>query len=274
MNIQNLLLGVALSLIITTVAYLKKSLSLNGLIAAVIFGTTLFVTGSWQFYILLLGFFISSSILSKLLKNRHIEIGKITAKGSRRDASQVIANGGVPMIFAIFFYYTQNPMLYFAFATSLAAANSDTWASEIGPLSRKMPRLLLHRTPIAKGISGGVTALGFLASLAGSIFIAMLTVLGLILMPGQAINVIVIFVIVSIGGFAGSVFDSILGELFQAKYITEDGLKITEKRYEGAVENKLIHGRHFFNNNLVNFISIALASLLSVIVLYYFTLSL
>ena len=63
------------------------------------------------------------------------------------------------------------PPLAFAFYGALATVNADTWATELGVLARSRPRLMTNGQTVPVGTSGGVTAEGTLAALAGALFI-------------------------------------------------------------------------------------------------------
>ena len=80
---------------ISYVSYKVKALSVSGAIAAAVLGTVVFGLGGPRHTAVLLGFFLSSSLLSKLFKAGKRSLDEKYAKGSRRDAWQVIANGGV-----------------------------------------------------------------------------------------------------------------------------------------------------------------------------------
>ena len=90
--------GFAGSVIIAGAAYWKRSLSLSGLIAAVLLGTTMYALGSLAWFGTLIAFFISSSLLSKLRHQRKAAAESGYAKGGRRDAGQVAANGGLGFV--------------------------------------------------------------------------------------------------------------------------------------------------------------------------------
>src|SRR5665213_2130338 len=71
------------------------SLSMSGALAATIVGT-LAVAAGWDWGALLLLYFISSSLLSRIGRaTKERRTAAIVAKGGARDAIQVLANGGV-----------------------------------------------------------------------------------------------------------------------------------------------------------------------------------
>ena len=94
---MQLLLGFIFAILISLLAYKAKSLDKSGAIAATVEGTLIFGLGGWEWAILLLTFFISSSALSKMFKARKKDLKEKFDKGSRRDAMQVIGNGGLDM---------------------------------------------------------------------------------------------------------------------------------------------------------------------------------
>ena len=105
-------------------------------------------------------------------------IGEI-GKAGPRDAWQVLANGGVATAAIV----AGGPLGVAAFAGAYAAANADTWGTEIGMLARQAPRSILTGKPLATGISGGVTLVGTLAEAAGAVFIG--TLAGRSRLPGS-----------------------------------------------------------------------------------------
>jgi uncharacterized protein (TIGR00297 family) len=104
--------------------------------------------------VLLLAFFVLSTLLSR--------------RGIARNERQVIANGGVAALAALAGNWT-------SFAGALAAANADTWATEIGRFSPTSPRLITNGARVPAGTDGGMTLLGTTAGIAGAGLIAALS---------------------------------------------------------------------------------------------------
>ena len=60
---------------------------------------------------------------------------------------------------------------------ALVAANADTWATELGVLSRSPPRLVTTLRQVAPGTSGAVSGVGMLAATAGAAFVGLVAAL-------------------------------------------------------------------------------------------------
>ena len=146
----------------------------------------------------------------------------------------------------------------------MAASTSDTWASEIGSLSKEVPFELISRKKITKGLSGGVTKLGLWASFLGSALISQIYLNMMTGVGSTPPNFILWVLLCCLGGFTGSIIDSVLGELFQAKYIDEH-LEVVETKHKQS--EKLIHGYAWLDNNMVNLLSNVIVVCLFVVVL-------
>lgn len=246
---MQLLLGFLLALIIAFLAYKARSLNKSGAVAAAFTGTIIFGVGGLNWAILLLTFFITSSALSRAFKKRKSNLEEKFSKGHERDAGQVFGNGGIATLFAALHYFFPNePWVWAAFAASLAAVNADTWATELGVLNPNPPRMITNLTKVVeKGTSGGISLVGTLASLAGSALIAFLASL----LTGNWS----LFLVVSIAGLAGSLFDSLLGGTVQAMYYCPTDKKETEKHPLHTCGTETVHlrGWTWLDNDIVNF---------------------
>lgn len=264
---MEIVIAIIISSVVAVIAYKKSSLSLSGSIAAIILGTSIFSFGGSIPFILMFVFFISSSIISKVGKSDKSYLNKIHEKSDTRDFVQVIANGGVALICLVIFQATKDMSFFIASAVSFAASNSDTWASEIGVLSRGKTISIITGKKIEKGISGGISLLGTVAALLGSTVIGIAYTVLYILVVGYDKKSLIVAIIIILSGFLGSIIDSILGVTIQGQFINELEGQITEKKFSSSKENKLISGYKFINNDTVNILSNFIVTMLSILVL-------
>ncbi len=97
---MQILYGFLLAVIVAILAYRVHSLNKSGAVAATIVGTIIFGVGGWQWAVLLLTFFITSSALSRLFRKRKEGLSEKFSKGHERDAGQVLGNGGLATFLA------------------------------------------------------------------------------------------------------------------------------------------------------------------------------
>ena len=214
----------------------KKHLSLSGFISASFMGTLIIGFGGLDHLIPISMFFISSTILSKFNSQKAIKLE------SNRNAAQVFANGGLALLLCIVNHFFPNNFLYYSFIAAIAAANSDTWGTEIGKFSKKNPIDIISGKKLEAGESGGVTLIGIIGSLLGSLLISL---------TGYLFDVdIKYLMIIFLSGFLASLFDSILGSTFQSRFISKNGLIISESYNKNYY---LFTGDKRLNNDAVNF---------------------
>jgi len=262
--------ALGLNVAIAAAAYLRRSVTASGAVTGAALGFAIYLSGGLYFWSVLMAFFFSSTILGHLKGARKDAAESIHSKKRRRDAVQVLANGGVAAGMAALHALTGRPIFLLGFAILLAAANADTWASEIGVHSRRDPVSILTFHAIPRGTSGGISPLGLLASTAGALFIALWFAVGYWLSFGwTGLELPAMVAAITGGGFLGSVIDSVLGAAVQAQY--RDNLRrvLTEKRHDAeGVANRLVKGFHFMTNDAVNAASglIAAGALFAIVV--------
>ncbi len=251
-GLLSLLFGLVLAIAVAAVAYRLQALDISGAAAAVLEGALIFGLGGIPGAILLLAFFISSSLLSRLFGRRKNPLAEKYAKGSRRDAGQVLANGGLATLFIVLgaLFPGQN-WPWIGFAGSLAAVNADTWATEIGVLSPSEPRLISSGRIVERGASGGVSLTGTLAALAGA---ALIAVLAVAFAANPLVPSLLALAVFSLAGAAGSLFDSWLGATVQAIYTCPACCKETERHpvHLCGAPTTLVRGWPWLNNDWVN----------------------
>jgi len=260
------IIGLMISFIISFTAYKKSSLNFSGFLAAVVLGTGIYFFGGFWFYIIMLSFFISSSLLTKYKKDVKENIENLNEKNGARDYVQVFVNGGIGLVCAVLFHIYDNPIYFLSYGVSFAVSTADTWASEIGVLSKSNPLSILNFKPIEKGLSGGVTILGTMFSILGSGFIALIFFIAYISMYNNIEKGFICSLLCLCLGFLGSIIDSILGASVQAQYYCEPLKSYTEKKTYKDKQNKLIKGFSIINNDVVNFVS----NLLSTVLVFIF----
>lgn len=250
---MQLTIGFILAAFVAYFAYRAHSLDKSGAFAATFVGTIIFGIGGWRWAILLLTFFITSSGLSRAFKKRKQGLSEKFSKGNERDAGQVFGNGGLATLFAaLHAFYPESIIPWIGFAASLAAVNADTWATELGVLNPTPPHMITNlRKHVEKGTSGGISLWGTLASLLGSSIIALPAVL---LSPTAPMNANY-FLLLTVAGLAGSLFDSVLGATVQAMYYCPTDQKETEKHPLHTCGTQTVHirGWKWLDNDLVNF---------------------
>lgn len=259
--------GFAAATIIALLAEQRGTLRRSGVLAAIIVGGIIVAAGGWAWGALLVLFFATSSALSLVRKRRRGQ-DATAARGHQRDATQVLANGGVATVAALLATVTSSPLVFAGFAGAIAAANADTWATEIGALAPRPPRLITTGRRVPPGSSGGVTSLGTLAGFAGGALIG--AVAGAMLAAGwiseQRVEVGVIAGMIG-GGLVGTLSDSVLGATLQALYRCPRCNVPTERLVHGCgTATEKVRGWSFMNNDVVNAIATLIGGLVAALV--------
>jgi uncharacterized protein (TIGR00297 family) len=254
-SVRTLLIAFLLNGLLASGAYRKQSVDASGAIAGFMLGTIIFLAGTFGFWIILVTFFLSSSLLSRLGAVRKEQSGKMHQRGHRRDWVQVTANGGVGTLFALLYLLTGAQICATAFAAAFAAANADTWASEIGVLSRRPPVSVLDGRPLSPGTSGGVSPLGYGAAAAGSLLIAAVYFSMQLLQTRPLFALVAETTMIFASGFLGAWIDSLIGATIQAKYLCSVEGTETERSRSNGQRNNLVRGFRFMTNDAVNFLS-------------------
>jgi len=235
-----------LFLLIFVVSVTKyKLLDRWGTFAAFVIGAViLFSTNIWWFFLLflffLLGFLVTRFCFSEKKKRGVFENG-----GGMRKAKNVAANGFVPALLALFSIGMSPHRLMIPFIAAIAIASSDTFASEIGVLSRRA-YLITNLKRVDAGTNGGVSWLGQLFALIGSMIISVFAFF--------VLNISIYWMCLCIFfGFFGCQIDSLLGATFQG--MGKAGTSLPSNA--------------FLSNSDVNLISISVGSLLAFVFTWF-----
>lgn len=185
------------------------TLNKEGIMVACVLGLLLLLFGSDKglfFLAVMLWFLVLSAVVTELGRRRKETIGVFEkARGWRN----VIANGIIPLFIAALYFFNlrsgvilNSNILIVSYVASVAAITSDKFASELGVLNGK-PTMLLTLKKVKQGVSGGVTGLGLIAGILGSLLIG-----ATLITNGQFAFYLEV---VAVGAFLGNLADSALG---------------------------------------------------------------
>jgi uncharacterized protein (TIGR00297 family) len=252
-------IGLVLSTGIAALAYRRGSLARSGVAGAILTGTLHFGFGGPTWGVGLIAFFLTSSALSRYKEREKEPVARQYAKGGRRDFGQTLANGGLSAALAVAFNLHPTPWLFTAFVGALATVTGDTWATELGVLARRPPRLITTGRVVPPGTSGGITPFGTGAATLGGLVIGCV-VWGLAATFSNGVASPWVPVIGLLGGLVGTLTDSLLGATAQAQYRDASG-QITEK--PGAIR---VRGLPWMTNDAVNFLASLVGALAGIAV--------
>lgn len=228
--------------------------------------------------IVLLAFYFSGSHFTKyksaLKKKWDLEHRE---GGGQRDHMQVLATAGFPTALAALALVLEfdaggadiprliTSTILIGYIAGYACVCGDTWASELGILSRKTPIHILHLLTcriqrVPRGTNGGISAWGTWMSVLGGAFVGFIALLVLIIqnlyslafideagdnaqsitdaLTSSSMLVFSPWWLVPIGaaaGLVGSIIDSIAGALLQRSWIHDRTGKVTSRLTDGSL---------------------------------------
>ncbi len=241
-----LLLALCFAALIAAISCRTRLLTLDGAIAQFVMGFILLGIGGWGWTVPTLVFFLTSSLLSRAAARKAPGTLDYPAKSSTRDAAQVLANGGFVGAAAIGHRIAPDVAWYIAGLGSVAAANADTWGTELGTMGGWRTRLATTFVTVEPGRSGGISVPGTFGGAVGAALVACSALPWL--PPGEWSLALPI----ACGGVAGSLVDSILGATVQAQYSCSCCGKITERPVHCGARGTRTRGIAWMGNDAVN----------------------
>ena len=201
--------------------YKRKALDMKGVIAAFFVGLVTLELGGIIPFLALAAFLGIGTLATKYRYSEKAKLRIAEGKRGTRSWGNVLGNGLMAVILIIVEHMTKQDVIWIAALSSIATANADTLASELGKIFGKNPRLITNlKEKVRAGTNGGVTIQGEIFALLGALTIALIT-LPMFQNKGVAL------ISITLGGFLGCNADSIIG---------------------ATIEN-----RGWFNNDLTNF---------------------
>lgn len=239
-NYWDIVWSVLLAFAFSLSAFLLRQLSLDGMFSATIVGMFILGIGGWPAALVILLFFISSSIFSQS------ELSQETGMPdrSRRDGLQVWANGFWMVFFLVLAAIFKDQLFIVAAMATIAVATADTWATELRSTRSQSTYLITTFEQVVPGTDGGVSLQGTIWCLLGSGLIA-----------GTSIYVFSlqfsVFFSIFIAGFLGCLIDSYFGATFQRN---NRSAAVPGTKYDFSIDN-----------NMVNALSTGIGALLAII---------
>ena len=257
-SINGYVMPILITPLVIAFSHTKNALTKGGIIAALILDVVISVSLGNFGFIILLAFFAFGVLVDKIKKRYDKARQNIEKKGTKRDAVQVLANATIPAISAVLYFIFKEQIFVVAFVASLAEALADTVASGIGAFSRSTFDPFRMRK-CEKGISGGMSILGTLASILGATIISALALaFGRITLTES--------LIILIAGFLGGVFDSMLGSLLQVKYKCIVCGKILEREEHCGERTHKYSGLSFVTNDTVNLLGTLFSAVIAALI--------
>ncbi|KAG9400498.1 Transmembrane protein 19 [Aphanomyces cochlioides] len=272
--VVRVVVAIAISVLAALHGLRKRSLSRGGALAAFCVGSVSMGCG-YRFGILLLLFYFTSSKLTHYREDQKAKMDASTKEGGQRSAIQVLSVSLIACGLAITYVSqvgedrpidgTPLPtMLWGAYIAHYACCAADTWASELGVLSKSSPILITRCKTVPPGTNGGISLLGTAAAAAGGTFIGVLFYLyDLLFLPAVTSTPqwpAVFFGLAS--GLIGCMLDSILGATLQSTFYCTRTNRIVPQPHIPSADVVLISGYDILTNEQVNVVSVALTTLL------------
>jgi uncharacterized protein (TIGR00297 family) len=267
--------AVIISVLVAFALFKWNWLTISGALMAWFLAFVVLFLAKWSIFPLII-FLVLGSLAGKIRANA--KDGGDAKQGKARDHWQVLANGGIFMLLAMLAFLNKSGWLdsflgihtevlrfsetcHLLALISLSVSCADTLSSDFGRVWGGSPRNIITGKRMIKGVSGGVTGAGFVGAFLGAVSIAIFVFWSEFPSLGSSASLLWIVVVF---GFIGSILDSVLGVLFQAKYLDEMGNQVDSSE---SGRRSLSAGYPWVTNDVVNAITGVLMLLVAVMYL-------
>jgi uncharacterized protein (TIGR00297 family) len=267
--------AVIISVLMACALFKWNWLTVSGALMAWFLAFVVLFLAKWSIFPLVI-FLVLGSLAGKIRANA--KDGGDAKQGKARDHWQVLANGGIFMLLAMLAFLNESGWLesflgihaevlrfsetcHLLALISLSVSCADTLSSDFGRVWGGSPRNIITGKRMIKGVSGGVTGAGFVGAFLGAVSIAIFVFWTELSSLGSSVSA---FWLVAVFGFIGSILDSVLGVLFQAKYLDEMGNQVDSSE---SGRRSMAAGYRWVTNDVVNAITGVLMLLVAVMYL-------
>ena len=267
--------AVIISVLMACALFKWNWLTVSGALMAWFLAFVVLFLAKWSIFPLVI-FLVLGSLAGKIRANA--KDGGDAKQGKARDHLQVLANGGIFMLLAMLAFLNESGWLdsflgihtevlrfsetcHLLALISLSVSCADTLSSDFGRVWGGSPRNIITGKRMIKGVSGGVTGAGFVGAFLGAVSIAIFVFWSELSSLGSSVS---IFWLVAVFGFIGSILDSVLGVLFQAKYLDEMRNQVDSS---DSGRRSMAAGYRWVTNDVVNAVTGVLMLLVAVMYL-------
>jgi len=187
------------------VSVLANKLTFWAGVCAFIVATAIYLGAGFAGIVMLALFFISAVLATHHKKEQKTKLN-ISEQGNKRNAGQVLANGGVAGLagFLAYAFPEYNFVLNVIIAASLSSAMADTLSSELGVIYGRNPINIISLRRDKEGKDGVISIEGTLIGIVGSFII------GITFCVFHGFAAKLLFIIV-LAGTIGNLADSFMG---------------------------------------------------------------
>jgi len=267
--------AVIISVLMACALFKWNWLTISGALMAWFLAFVVVFLAKWSIFPLVT-FLVLGSLAGKIRANA--KEGGDAKQGKARDHWQVLANGGIFMLLAMLAFMNELGWLdsflgihtevlrfsetcHLLALISLSVSCADTLSSDFGRVWGGSPRNIITGKRMIKGVSGGVTGAGFVGAFLGAVSIAIFVFWTELSSLGSSVSA---FWLIAFFGFIGSILDSVLGVLFQAKYLDDSGNQVDSS---DTGRRSMAAGYRWVTNDVVNAVTGVLMLLVAVMYL-------
>lgn len=255
-------LGLGLGIVIGWLGYRRGLLSLSGTVGLAFTSLLGFSAGGWVWGSLFWVVFVSSGLWLRFRRSHKDALLDGTSETVARDWLRIVAGTGWASALALLHLLAPGVAgILAAFLGALATTNADIWATELGMLSPRAPRLVITRRRVAAGTPGAISTLGTVASLAGAWLVGFMALLFVMIQTQSRDMVwdralVWLPVAATAGGMAGSLVDSFLGATAQGIYYCEGCKTETDQSVHSCGEvARQVRGWAWLTNDGIDLVS-------------------
>ena len=206
-----------IAIVVSSIA--SKKLTVGGAFTGAVMAILIYLGFGYTGVSMLATFFILGTAATSWKKKEKAAVKVQHDQSTRRDAGQVVANGGVAgLMGALSYFFPERAQLFdLMMSASLSSAMADTLSSELGMVFGRRFYNLISWKKDTKGLDGVISLEGTLIGVIGSAIIALIYAMSL----GWDRN----FWLIILAGTIGNLSDSVLGALLERKQLlTNNGV--------------------------------------------------